>query len=243
MSWARSMVRVINSFVSLLVSLLLIFAGLYAGFALWDNNQIYSAAQDVQIKMQEIKPVIEEGEEGPSFSELLAINPDVRAWVTMNGTHIDFPVLQGETNLSYINTDVYGKFALAGSIFLDCRNLGDFSENYNLTYGHHMAGGNMYGDLDLYKDKKFFDENTTGVLMTTNGVYDLKVVALLMVSASEDRIFDVTQNQDTDDVITYIMKNDMPKVGDEVKFFVLSTCASEFTDARTILITTMSEHR
>ena len=136
MSWARSVVRVINSFVSLVVSLMLILAGLYSGFALWDNRQIYNAAQDVQIKMQEIKPVVEEGQEKPSFDELLAINKDVRAWVTMNGTHIDFPILQGETNLTYINTDVYGKFALAGSIFLDCRNASDFSDKYNLTYGH-----------------------------------------------------------------------------------------------------------
>ena len=106
----------------------------------------------------------------------------------------------------------------------------------------------MYGDLDLYKNKEFFDKNTTGVLMTKDGVYDLKVVALLMVTASEDRVFDVLENQDTDEFISYILKNakyvskDMPAAGSEVQFFALSTCASEFTDARTVLITTMTLH-
>ena len=246
MSFRRNCIKKINSFVSLVVVLLLIIFGSYSVYALWDNQQIYNAAQDVQLEMQRLKPEIdEESEEGPSFAELLAINPDVRAWLTMDGTGIDYPVLQGETNLSYINTDVYGKFALAGSLFLDCRNSPDFSDGYNLIYGHHMANSLMFGDLDLYKSEKFFRENTTGVLITKNGVYDLRVCALLIVPASEENIFEVPQNQDTDKVISYVRENavflnrNMPEQGDTTKLLALTTCSSDFTDARTIVITTM----
>ena len=108
---------VINSF----VILILFGIGLYAAYALWDNQQIYSAADDVRADMLQLKPKAEE-DGGASFEDLLEINPDVRAWITLDGTNIDYPVLQGENNLTYINTDVYGKFALAGSIFLDSRN-------------------------------------------------------------------------------------------------------------------------
>ena len=247
MSFSRTCVRMVNSFVSLAVILVLILFGTYSAYALWDNKQIYSAAQNVMIQMQELKPDVE-AEGGPSFEELLAINPDVKGWVSMDGTKIDYPILQGETNLTYINTDVYGHFALAGSIFLDCRNNEDFSDCYNLVYGHHMANSNMFGDLDLYKDAKFFQENTTGILMTTDAVYDLNVLALLLVSASDVSIFDVTQNREPDVVIRYILENavyiseDMPELGDPVQFFTLSTCSSEFTDARTIVITAMNRH-
>ena len=245
MSIRRACVRTVNSFVSLVIILALLLFGSYSAYALWDNRQIYSAAQNVQLQMKELKPDIQ-AETGPSFEELLAINPDVRAWVTMDGTKIDYPVLQGETNLSYINTDVYGKFALAGSIFLDCRNSPDFSDTYNLVYGHHMANSNMFGDLDLYKDPKFFRENTTGTLITRDGVYDLTVLALIMVSASEDNIFEVPRNQNPDTVIAFTRENaellsdKMPQLGEDVQFFALSTCSSEFTDARTIVLTAMN---
>ena len=246
MSIRRACVRTVNSFVSLVIILALLLFGSYSAYALWDNRQIYSAAQNVQLQMKELKPDIQ-AETGPSFEELLAINPDVRAWVTMDGTKIDYPVLQGETNLSYINTDVYGKFALAGSIFLDCRNSPDLSDAYNLVYGHHMANSNMFGDLDLYKDPKFFRENTTGTLITRDAVYDLTVLALIMVSASEDNIFEVPQNQNPDTVIAFTRENaellsdKMPQLGEDVQFFALSTCSSEFTDARTIVLTAMNK--
>ncbi len=246
MSIGRTCIRLVNSFVSLVVILAILLFGSYSAYALWDNNQIYSQAENVQIQMQELKPVLDvEAETGPTFDELLAINRDVRGWITMDGTKIDFPILQGDTNLSYINTDVYGKFALAGSIFLDCRNSGDFSDTYNLIYGHHMANSNMFGDLDLYRDEKFFRENTTGLLMTVGAVYELKVLALVIVSASDDNIFDVTVNQDPEDVLTFITENavfssnDLPQAEEGVQFLALSTCSSDFSDARTVIITQM----
>ena len=237
MSIRRACVRAVNSMVSLVIILAMLLFGSYSAYALWNNRQIYSAAQDVQLQMRELKPDVE-AENGPSFEELLAINPDVKAWVTMDGTAIDYPILQGETNLSYINTDVYGRFALAGSIFLDCRNKGDFSDCYNLVYGHHMANSNMFGDLDLYKDPEFFRKNTTGTLITQYGVYDLTVLALLLVPASEDSIFEVPRNQDPDKVISYTLENAvlisdrMPQLGDDVQFFALSTFVLTAMDRR-----------
>ena len=249
MSIGRACVRTVNSFVSLVVVLAMIVFGSYSAYALWDNRQIYSAAQNVQLEMKELKPEITETEDGgPSFEELLAVNPDVKAWVTMDGTKIDYPVLQGDTNLSYINTDVYGRFALAGSIFLDCRNSEDFSDSYNLVYGHHMANSHMFGDLDLYKDAGFFRKNTTGTLITPGAVYDLTVLAVIMVTASEESIFEVPRNQNPDKIISFTRENamliseKMPQLGDEVQFFALSTCSSECTDARTIVLTTMVRH-
>ena len=37
-------------------------------------------------------------DESPSLQELQKINPDVCAWLTVDGTKIDYPVVQGETN-------------------------------------------------------------------------------------------------------------------------------------------------
>ena len=134
------MYRVLKFFDDLsgaIVAVLLMLLAVYAGYALWDNQQVYAAAAEVRTSLLEMKPA----EDGPSFAALQAVNPDVCAWVTLDGTGVDYPVVQGEDNLTYVNTDVYGNFSLSGSIFLDSRCAPDFTEGYGLLYGHHMVNG------------------------------------------------------------------------------------------------------
>ena len=186
----------LNGIVSLIVGITLLAGGACAGYALWDNQQIYNAANGVQLEMRRLKPVVheeadeEEAEAGPSFDELLAINPDVCAWVTVDGTNIDQPVLRGETNYIYINTNVYGEFALCGSIFMDSRCDRDCTDPYILLYGHHMASHGMFGDLQLFKDEKFFSDNHTGTLLVPGKEIPFHIIACIVTEASNNSIFD-----------------------------------------------------
>ena len=251
MVFFKGLLKLCNAMISMIMFVLLLTAGAYSVYALWDNNQIYTAADDVQSAMQSLKPVADsqEGEAGPSFEDLLAVNPDVCSWLTLDGTKIDYPILQGENNLTYINKDVFGNFALAGSIYLDSRNNRDFADRYNLLYGHHMSESRMFGDLDLYKDQEFFEENSTGTLITPGGVYELKIFACLLAPAGEDRIFDPTRSQtNINKLMSYVQNNAMyirqdvmDQLSGEEPPRVLSctTCSSEYTDARTILLAIM----
>ena len=175
MNFHRFFLKTANSLVSLVVILFLTVAGVYSGYALWDNAQVYAAVDDVQSELLKLKPDAAE-EDGASFEELLAVNPDVCAWLTLDNTGIDYPVVQGEDNLSYINTDVYGEFALAGFIFLDSSCDNTFHDQYSLLYGHHMENSKMFGDLDLYEDEEFFNENTTGMLILPDRSYELEIL-------------------------------------------------------------------
>lgn len=254
---ARAILRAANALVSLCVTVCLVVCGAYACYALWDNQQVYSAAENVQLEMQKLKPKvaetqtaeeIEQEPTGPSFDELLAVNPDVRAWLTVDNTKIDYPVVQGATNLDYINTDVYGNFALAGSIFLDSRNTPDMSDRYCLLYGHHMEGGRMFGDLDLFKDEEFFEENRTGTLMLPERVCELEIFACLVAPASEEYIFQPTLwATDIEQLIEYargealfideeLIERTIEECGEETQVLAMSTCSSEYTDARTIVL-------
>lgn len=257
MNFHRTVLRAANGLFNLVVILLLVIAGSYSAFALWDNDRVYAAAGDVQSDMIKIKPEIvlteeEEGLTSADFTELLAINPDVVGWITMDGTQIDYPILQGATNFDYINTDVYGEFALAGSIFLDSRNHESFADIYSLLYGHHMDNSKMFGDLDLYKDEDFYNENRTGLLITPNGAYNLEVFSVLLVNASDDYIFDPTDWTDynINRLYSYVKTNslyfDEELIAEQqnlwnghAQVLALSTCSSEFTDARTIVLTVM----
>ena len=249
---SRWILKTANALVNLVVILCLCVAGAYAVYALWDNNRIYAAASDVQADMVKIKPAVEE-DGGASFAELLTINEDVCAWVTLDNTKIDHPVLQGSTNLTYVNKDVYGNFALAGSIFLDTRNSRDFTDAYSLLYGHHMENSGMFGDLDLYKDQTFFDENSTGMLILPDRAYKLEIFACMLIEAGDDAIFDPEQWQtDIGGLLSFAGENNLylreETVGrlermESPQILALSTCSTEFTDARTIILAVMEPYQ
>lgn len=246
----RLILRVCNAAVNLAAVLALLLCGSYGAYALWDNEQVLTAASDVQADMLRLKPsaVQPEGEPDNSaaFGELRKINPDVCGWITMEGTNIDFPVLHGENNMLYINRDVYGNFSLAGSIFLDSRNAPSFSEAYTLLYGHHMADGNMFGDLDKYKEAGFFSEHRTGTLILPDATYALEVLSCMLVSASDKTIFDPESAQTSiGPLLDHAREKairfhedalEQARNARDTKLIALSTCSSEYTDARTIVL-------
>lgn len=242
------MLKAADFLISAMVVLCLVTAGAYSAYALWDNSRIYAAVDDVQAELMQFRPAADADNEA-SFEELLAINPDVRGWLTLDGTAIDYPVLQGESNFSYINTDVYGEFALAGSIFLDADCDGGFRDDYSLLYGHHMDNSKMFGDLDLYKDAAFFAKNTTGTLVLPDRTYHLELLACLLVPASEDAIFETQRwSGQLGGLLDFAQANALHLHEDTLSRFrdeggrqilAMSTCSAEFTDARTILLAWM----
>lgn len=247
----KVLLKAANFCVSLVVIVTMCAAGAFSVYALWDNSQVYRAAGDVQASMLHLKPQADPtAAAGPTFDELLAVNPDVCAWLTLDGTNIDYPVLQGETNLTYINTDVYGNFALAGSIFLDSRNSSTFADAFSLLYGHHMENSQMFGDLDKYRSVDFLQQTNTGTLLVPGGKYALRVFACLSLPASDERIYQPLQWQA--DTISTLLDRLQPdalcvnqaeldalRAAQDPKVLCMSTCSSDYTDARTVVLAAM----
>ena len=143
---SEKLLKWLNRCLNAAVILVIVAAMVYSLYSIWDNNSIYQAALDISQRILREKP----NDDQPSFDELQKINPDVCAWLTMNGTRIDGPIVQGENNEEYLNKDVYGEYSLAGTLFLDTRCSRDFGDFSGLVYGHHMEKHAMFGDLDLY---------------------------------------------------------------------------------------------
>ena len=240
----RIILRIINDLITCIVCVFLLIVGTYSVYAIWDNNQIYAEVDDVMNEVLQKKPDV--SNPGPGFEELSAINADVCAWLTLDGTKIDYPVLQGEDNLTYINRNVYGDFALSGSIFLDARCDNTFHGMYSLLYGHHMAERKMFGDLEKYEDVDFFSQNTTGTLILKDRSYALKIFACMRVSSADSVIFSPGLWQsDADGLVNYVYTNALHKnesvmqeeQGKQV--LAMSTCSSAYTDARTVVLAYM----
>ncbi len=246
MLW-RGILKCCQLAVDLTVTAALLLCGSFGLYGLWDNQQVLISAEDVQEELLRWKPVAAAEAETPDnseqFAQLRMINPEVRGWITMEGTGIDFPVLQGQNNMCYINRDFFGNFSLAGSIFLDSRDDPEFEEGYALIYGHHMADGNMFGDLDKYKDEAFFRENLGGRLILPDKEYRLEVVACLVVPASEKMVFDPEYvRKHPEDWKSFVLQNSALLREEGLtgqQYLALTTCSSEFTDARTVVLTRM----
>jgi len=200
------------------------------------------------------EPVLEPAYEayGAPFDELIAINPDVNGWLTMPGTAIDHPLVQGKNNLDYISKNVYGEFALMGSIFLDSRNDHDYRDLYSILYGHNMSKHRMFGDVNLYKDEVFFRENQTGQLFLRDREHTLQTISCIVTPASNSTIFNpdnwlhMTNEEMLQAVQTealFVSEEGLAALrqkldsGEQPRILALSTCSNEYTDARTILLT------
>ena len=122
---ARGLIRIISELVTLSVITFFLLMFLYASWSIYDAQRIFSGADTTVYETYKPESDVDDS---PTFQELVAINPDVLGWITVYGTGIDYPLVQGETNDSYINTSVEKKFSLSGSIFLDSANEPDFSD-------------------------------------------------------------------------------------------------------------------
>ncbi len=96
----------------------------------------------------------------PEFASLFAINPDIIGWISIEGTHIDYPVVQRTgTKDYYLYRDFYGKQVMRGCIYAreECDVLKP-SDNVTL-YGHMMKDSTMFADLAGYRDKSFWEDH------------------------------------------------------------------------------------
>lgn len=167
------------------------------------------------------------------------ITEDMVAWLTVDDTNIDYPVMQAENNTKYLNTDPYGQYSLSGSIFLDSRNAPDFTDAYSLVYGHHMEYGKLFGALDDFLDNAYLKEHSTGTLIvgrTGEAVYPLRVFAGMEADAKNDTVFTPAENAGIEEYIKanaeYYM--DYPDLhGNRV--LGLSTCGEGDSTTRIII--------
>ncbi len=240
---SRSILKVLNKALDLVMGLVLVTAALYCIYCIWDNHQLYEETGDFQEAVQKLRPE----EDSPSFEELLAINPDVVAWVTLEGTAIDEPILQGEDNLEYLNQNAYGEYALAGSIFLDARSDKSFQSFYQLVYGHHMEKHRMFGDLELYLEEDFRREHHTGTLMIPGQTYPLELVAVVKADAGSSLLFEPEKcEEEPESLVSELLKEavfvqkellaEAEKESEHYALLALSTCSSEKEEERIVVL-------
>ena len=240
MQTAANISRVGEKILDRLVAIILILVMLFAGYSLWNSYMLFRGgfAGDELLKY---KPQISEDGENPTLWDLMKINEDVVAWVTIDDTNIDHPVVQGEDNMEYVNKDVYKKFALSGAIFLDYRNNKEFKDPYSLLYGHHMDQGGMFGDVVLFEDQKYFDKHKTGTLFLPKETYRIEIFMVSKIDAYDSLIFNpssISTMEGRQSLIEHARKAKLQERNIDIandKIIALSTCEKATTNGRTVI--------
>ena len=175
------------------------------------------------------------------FDALLAINPDVVAWIYIEGTKINYPVVQGEDNSQYLDRLFDGRKNAAGSIFMDYRSQRDLSDRNTVFYGHRMNNGSMFYQITEYKDQAFYEAHPVCLVMTPEGNYKLKFFAGYITDmnsqawklefGSEEEYALWLENAVGQSTFT---SGITPTPRDRVVTF--STCTYEYSDARFVLV-------
>jgi len=240
MKKAAMAARVGNRILSIMAGILILLMLSYGMYSLWDTYKIY-ANSFVDEELLKFRPT-DDGEDNPTLKDLKKLNPDVKAWIQVPKTNIDYPVVQGQDDMEYINKNVYGEFELSGAIFLSCLNKDDFSDPYNLVYGHNMKNGGMFADVADFTNKEYFETHQKGKLYLTDATRKIRFFACMKVTAADAKIYhpDGYRKDNLKDLLDYIQANAVQyrdvNVADENSLIALSTCSEAETNGRVVLI-------
>lgn len=232
-----------------LISIVALLAVLGISYLLFQNAKQTKETQNLNVQLVELRQEAETEEDNTDWSKgMLDINSDYKGWLTIYGTQISEPVVQGETNETYLRTNINGEHAEAGTLFLD--ETTDLSQDGNLIiYGHKMNDGTMFGTLDKFEDEEFFDNNGTVCWESEKGKEYYQIFALLVLpgySTAPDFIDlqawnNVLDEEQTADMLNTIADRASIFRGESFnlekdKYIFLVTCDYSINNGRLVLV-------
>lgn len=206
--------------VNVLIIILMLIVLMISGYALYDSYRLGAQVDRFKVPDENIYA---------TFMKLRSENSDVVAWIRVDDTNINYPVLQGVNNMMYLNYDAEKKFSAAGSIFMDSANSADFSDMHTMIYGHNMSGERMFADVAKMSDESYFNSHSTGRVYLPDKTLEFEIVALVRADSSDYTIYNVPQNtqesmQNLVDEIGRLAVYQRDSISSSDRLITLSTC-------------------
>lgn len=225
--------------VTLAVFFMIFFIG---GYAILDAK-IVDSGTSVDEEISSLSPSSQNGDF--DFNELKSINPEIIAWLRIDNTGLDYPIVQANDNSKYLVRNYRSEYNTAGAIFVDSRN-NKFSDDFTIIYGHRVDGVKMFGELTKFSENAFFSDHTTGTLYTENGVYDLKTIAYAVLNIGTTKVYKLRTNKNgqNEAITTEVLsnaKNQTADYGNTKQLLMLSTCDKDTKNYRDVLLLSMTK--
>jgi sortase B len=160
-------------------------------------------------------------------------------WIRIPGTNVDYPVVQGEDNMYYLQNNIFGAPQFSGAIYVDYRNDKNVDNNLNtVIYGHNMSNGTMFSSLlRLAQTQELFD-NGQIELITPDGTY---IYEIFSAHITDQRCFITEKSfQNGKEYVEWlyemkslsIFPNDRVEFTPDSRIITLSTCTNAFDNPR-----------
>lgn len=149
---------------------IMIFSGIQIYNWFNENNQSKEILNIVQeaISIDEEKEDIDIEKYSIDFDELKETNPKTVAWLKVNGTDIEYPIVQASDNSYYLTHSFDNNYNSAGWPFADYKNKFDGTDKNIIVYGHNRKDGSMFGTLkNIYTEEWYNDLNNRKILFYT----------------------------------------------------------------------------
>lgn len=185
------------------------------------------------------------------FKDLLAKNEDVKGWITIPDTNIDYVVMQSsdEDPEYYLFKDINKEYLKAGSLFLDSNSSIEDNTKNLVIHGHNMTStDNMFHYLMNFKKLDYYKERP---VFTFDSIYQTgqwKIFAVFITNGTSKKepFFDYTRSTFTDssDFLNFIYQLrirsmyqiDTVDVNENDQIITLSTCSYEVKNYRTVIV-------
>jgi len=182
----------------------------------------------------------------PGYKEIYEMNNDVVGWIKMEGTKMDYPVMQTPSNPNYyLYRDFDKRDSKRGSIYAkeDC-DINSPSDNITI-FGHNMQDGSMFACLGNYTNKRTWENNSLIFFDTLTEYHTYKIFAVFKTSANLGQGFryhmfvDAENEQEFDEFVSTCKQLSFydtgitPVYGD--KLICLSTCEYTLDNGRLVV--------
>lgn len=174
--------------------------------------------------------VTEKKDKTMNVTKLKGENKDCIGYLEVPGTSISYPIMQTRDNPNYyLNHDFDKNYSFYGTPYLSA--YCDLKKSDNLIiYGHNINGGKMFGALEQYKEKDFFDRHRK-IYFTTDRRREYEVFAVMSVNVRKFKYWKfimARDEKDYDEFAQKVLEHSMWNIGGKPKYkeqiLMLSTC-------------------
>ena len=171
--------------------------------------------------------------------------PDIYGWIKIDGTNINYPLVQGTDNQYYVEYAANQKKNVTGAIFIDFRQKRPPEQTQNLVvYGHNIrTWGTMFNGLVNYFYEDFYRTHPTVQFYTYDGIYEYTVFSVCetdIYSNYTDIYFTKEGEFESfcnDTLSRSIFTREGVVIDKDSKLLTLSTCSNSFNgDKRYVVV-------
>lgn len=176
----------------------------------------------------------------------VTIAGNVIGWLTVDGTKIDYPVVQTTDNDFYLDHNYLGNKDVKGAIYMDFRNDVMGKDRNYIIYGHKMIDGTMFSDLTLYVQgasyKDYFENHNIIKYDDSNEIIEWKIFSAYVVNLNKEDYYLFTKYRTDDSFQAFLdeadkrslVKSDITVSMDD-EILTLVTCSFWYDNARVIV--------